>query len=97
MEVAGDPDPNMDSPTDLPHWVILTLHVRSVLHAQLFSARSVLLRHFDCGRPDHRTSFHLSIDYFVLGGAGGTARAYVLNWAPGSPAGIDIWAATLEL
>ena len=67
MEVAGDPDPIMDSPTDLPHRAILTLHVRNVLHARLFSARNLLLRHFDCGLPDHRTSFHLSIDYFVLG------------------------------
>ena len=66
MCVAGGPDPIMDLPTDLPHRVLLTLHVRSVLHTQLFSARNVLLRHFDCGRPDHRTSFHLSIDYFVM-------------------------------
>ena len=57
----------MDPPTDLPHRAILTLHVRSVLHTQLFSARNSLLQHFDRGRPDHRTSFHLSIDYFVLG------------------------------
>ena len=64
--VAGDPDPILDPPTDLPHRVIVTLHARSVLHTQLFSARNVFLQHVACGRPDHRTSFHLSIDYFVM-------------------------------
>ena len=57
----------MDPPTDLPHRVILTLHVRSLLRARLFNARNLFLWHFDCGLPDHRTSFHLSIDYVVLG------------------------------
>ena len=64
--VAGDPDPILDPPTDLPHRVIATLHVRSVLHTQLFSARNVCVQHVACGRPDHRTSFHLSIHYFVM-------------------------------
>ena len=37
--VAGDPDPILDPPTDLPHRAILTLNVRNVLHTQLFNAR----------------------------------------------------------
>ena len=64
--VAGDPDPILDPPTDLPHRAIVTLHVRSVMHMQLFSARNVFLQHVACGRPDHRTSFHLSIYNVVM-------------------------------
>ena len=67
MLVAGGPDPILDPPTDLPHRAIVTVHVRTVLHTKLFNTRHVLLQQIAYGRCDHRTSFHLPIDYFVLG------------------------------
>ena len=76
--VAGDPDPILDPRTDLPHRVIVTLNVRSALHTKLFGARTTFLQQVACGRPDDRTSFHLSIDYFDF------RPGY-----PGYPAGID--------
>ena len=62
MCVAGDPDPIMDPPTDLPHRTIVTVHVRSQLHAKLFSARIAFLQSFGECHTDTRTSFHLSVD-----------------------------------
>ena len=59
--VAGAPEPILDPTTDLPHRAIVTLHVRSQLHAKLFSARNAFLQSFQC-RTDFRTSFHLSVD-----------------------------------
>ena len=61
---AGGPDPILVS--DLPHRVIVTLSVRSALHTKLFGARTTFLQQVACGRPDDRTSFHLSIDYFAF-------------------------------
>ena len=87
---AGDPDPILDPPTDLPHRVIVTLNVRSVLHTKLFSARNDCLQHVACGRPDHRTSFHLSIDKFVMGQPVALDDGTFGIGPPGYPAGIDI-------
>ena len=75
---AGDPDPILEPRTDLPHRVIVTLNVRSALHMKLFGARTTFLQQVACGRPDDRTSFHLSIDYFAFRPGN-----------PGYPAGID--------
>ena len=76
--VAGDPEALLAPGTDLPHRVIVTLNVRSALHTKLFGARTTFLQQVACGRPDDRTSFHLSIDYFAF------RPGY-----PGYPAGID--------
>ena len=80
--VAGDPDPILDPRTDLPHRVIVMLHVRSVLHTQLFSARNALFaaRRLRPSRPpDQLSPFHRLLCDVATGA---TARAYVLNWAP---------------
>ena len=63
---VGGPEPILDPPTDLPHRAIATVHVRTVMHTQLFNARNRLLQQFADGRCDHPTSFHLSIDHCAL-------------------------------
>ena len=60
--VAGQPDYILHGPTDLPHRVVLTLHVQSRLHQRLSSARSAFLQALECRVVDHRTDFHLSVD-----------------------------------
>ena len=60
--VAGAPEPILDPITDLPRRAIVTLHVRSQLHAKLFSARRAFLQSFGQCCTDIRTSFHFSVD-----------------------------------
>ena len=60
--VAGQPDYILHGPTDLPHRVVLTLHVQSRLHQRLSSARHTFLQAFKCPVVDYRTNFHLSVD-----------------------------------
>ena len=60
--VAGNPDYILHRDTDLPHRVVLTLHVQSRLHQRLSSARNAFLQALECRVVDHRTDFHLSVD-----------------------------------
>ena len=63
IRIAGDPEPLYDMNDD-PHRVIMTVHVRSNLHARLWGVRNRLLQLYvqRRGHVDHRVNFHFSID-----------------------------------
>ena len=62
---AGD-DLVFAGPDSDPHRIILTIHVQSSLHAELFNVRRDLLRDIrpiSIGKEKWRRNFHLSLDY----------------------------------